>query len=104
MKIYLKCNVYGKEINALTFLWFVIFRNFIRLSYIFIYKEKRPYLMMKIQPLNDLFMDLYVLKDLFYLSFSMSAFSFASTSRSPREVPATTLLIAGASFCLRAAL
>lgn len=60
MKIYLKCNVYGKEINALTFLWFVIFRNFIRLSYIFIYKEKRPYLMMKIQPLDDLFMNLYV--------------------------------------------
>ena len=60
MKIYLKCNVYGKEINALTFLWFVISRNFIRLSYIFIYKEKRPYLMMKIQPLDDLVMDLSV--------------------------------------------
>ena len=60
MKIYLKCNVYGKEIKALTFLWFVIFRNFIRLSYIFIYKGKRPYLMIKIQPLDDLFMNLYV--------------------------------------------
>ena len=60
MKIYLKCNVYGKEINALTFLWFVIFRNFIRLSFIFIYKEKRPYLMLKIQPLDDLVMDLSV--------------------------------------------
>lgn len=60
MKIYLKCNVYEKEIKALTFLWFVIFRDFIRLSYIFIYKEKRPYLMMKIQPLDDLVIDLYV--------------------------------------------
>ena len=58
MKIYLKCNVYEKEIKALTFLWFVISRDFIRLSYIFIYKEKRPYLMMKIQPLDDLVMDL----------------------------------------------
>lgn len=60
MKIYLKYNVYEKEIKALTFLWFVIFRNFIRLSYIFIYKEKRPYLMIKIQPLDDLVMDLSV--------------------------------------------
>lgn len=60
MKIYLKCNVYGKEIKALTFLWFMISRDFIRLPFIFIYKEKRPYLMMKIQPLDDLFMNLYV--------------------------------------------
>jgi len=60
MKIYLKCNVYGKEIKVLTFLWFVISRDFMRLPYIFIYKGKRPYLMIKIQPLDDLFMDLYV--------------------------------------------
>ena len=60
MKIYLKCNVYGKEIKALTFLWFMISRDFIRLPFIFIYKEKRPYLMMKIQPLDDLVIDLYV--------------------------------------------
>lgn len=60
MKIYLKYNVYGKEINALTFLWFVISHDFMRLPYIFIYKGKRPYLMIKIQPLDDLFMNLYV--------------------------------------------
>ena len=60
MKIYLKCNVYEKEIKALTFLWFMISHDFMRLPYIFINKEKRPYLMMKIQPLDDLFMDLYV--------------------------------------------
>ena len=36
-----------------------------------------------------------------YLFLSRSAFSLASTSRSPSEVPAATLLMTGASFCLR---
>ena len=57
MKIYLKYNGYGKEIKALTFLWFVIFREFMRLPYIFIYKEKTASLMMKIQPHHDFVLD-----------------------------------------------
>lgn len=38
-----------------------------------------------------------ILQSIDYLPFSRSAFSLASTSRSPRLVPAATLLITGVS-------
>ena len=66
--------------------------------------KKKLYLTVKIQLLANFSINLYIKKDSIYLSFSISAFSLANTSKSPSEVPATTLLIAGASACLRAVL